>query len=144
MFPASSRVLLMSQDMAHVDPAAVEVDGRDQPVLVSADVEHNPITDLVRAGKCCTQLVEAMEVCLFHRLEPAHPCSLAVRVTYPELTQRFTGDDVHEKIVSRLEIIGKWCSEAANFITFDRPSSTMTTRLLSQKGLTKGALYCTL
>jgi len=50
--------------------AAVEMNGRDQPVFVAADVEDDPVIDLIGGGEDLSQFGKTMEFGLLHDLEP--------------------------------------------------------------------------
>jgi hypothetical protein len=70
--PMSQIVILVSQDMSNVDLASLIMNDRDDPVLVSADVENGKLANLVCGRERLTQVREPLEISL-----PANrvPCS---------------------------------------------------------------------
>jgi len=70
--------------MPDIDLASIEVDGGYQPVLVAADIEHNPVVSLVCGWKGGAQLIEGAELGTLHNLEPAHQRGLAIGMSLPE------------------------------------------------------------
>ena len=57
--------------MADVDLTPVEMDGGDQSVFVSANVEHDKVSDFVRCGEGRPQGFKARKVVLLHDFEPS-------------------------------------------------------------------------
>ncbi len=55
VLPVSAIIFLVGQDMANVNLAAIEVDGSDQAVLVTTDVENDKRANHIGAGKGCTE-----------------------------------------------------------------------------------------
>ena len=62
----------MGENMTDIYLAAIEMDGRDQPVFVAADVENDPVVELIHGGENLSQFGKTMEFSLLHDLEPAH------------------------------------------------------------------------
>jgi hypothetical protein len=60
----------MSKNMTDIHLAAIEVNGCDQPVFVSADVEDDPMIQLVGGREDLSQFGKAIEFCFLHDLEP--------------------------------------------------------------------------
>ena len=61
----------MRQNITDKDFVPIKMNRRNQPVLVSANVENNQITNFVCAGKCASQLIEVFVIVCPHDLEPA-------------------------------------------------------------------------
>lgn len=50
--------------------AAIEMNGCDQPVFISADIENDPMVEFVSGRKNSSQLGKIIEFSLLHNLEP--------------------------------------------------------------------------
>lgn len=50
--------------------AAIEINGCDQPVFISADIENDPMVEFVSRRKNSSQLGKIIEFSLLHNLEP--------------------------------------------------------------------------
>ncbi len=50
--------------------AAIEMNGCDQPVFISADIENDPMVEFVSRRKNSSQLGKIIEFSLLHNLEP--------------------------------------------------------------------------
>src|SRR5579872_4052301 len=85
MFPISSIIFLVCQDVADVDLLAIEVDRGNESIFVSADVEHDEIADLVCTWKCRSQSGKSWKVILLHNFEPARQRIFAVWMHRPKL-----------------------------------------------------------
>lgn len=81
--------------MTNIHFAAIEMNGRDQPVFVAADIENDPMVEFVSRRENLSQLGKVIEFGLLHNLEPTLQRHATVRIFLPKLDQRFTGDDVH-------------------------------------------------
>ena len=57
--------------MANVNFASTKVDRSNKPILVAADIEHNPSADLIGRWEGGAQLVEVAIVGMPHYFEPA-------------------------------------------------------------------------
>ena len=75
----------MSQHVADVDLASVEMDDGDESVFVPANVEHDQVADFVRRGKGGAQGLKARKVVLLHDLEPSGKGTFTVRVLFTKL-----------------------------------------------------------
>jgi hypothetical protein len=93
--------------MTDIHFAAIEMDGCDEPVFVAADIENNPVVHLIGGREDLSQLGKTVEFGLLHNFEPAPQRHLTIGIFLPELGQRFAGDDVHARILSQIEILGK-------------------------------------
>src|SRR6185436_6617722 len=60
--PSSLVVLFVGQDMPDIDSLAVEVDGRNQPVIVPTYVEDDQAFHPISAWECPSQVIEVLEV----------------------------------------------------------------------------------
>ena len=94
--------------MADVDLAAIEMYRRDESVFVAPDIEYNPITNFVGRRECGPQFAEITEIRVLHHLEPANECRSAIWMLLPEQAQRLAGDDMHDLIISHIEIFQEW------------------------------------
>jgi hypothetical protein len=94
----------MGENMPNIHLTPVEVDGHNQPVLVSAYVEHKPAIDLINRWKGGTQLREASKLGLSDDFVPADKCGPAVGVLFPEQAERLARDDVHFVSLSQNEM----------------------------------------
>lgn len=74
----------MREDVPDVKLASVEMNRSNQPILVAADVEHDPVIDFVRRRKGGAQISKTLEVSAPYRLEPPCQRCFAVRVLLPE------------------------------------------------------------
>ncbi len=95
----------MGQNMTNIYFAAIEMNGGDQPVFITADIENDPVIEFIGGGEDLSQLGKTVEFGLLHDLEPTHQGCLAVGMFLPKFDQRFAGDDVHRKIISQIEIL---------------------------------------
>ena len=75
--------------------AAVKVNGRDQAVLVAADIEYDKITDFVGRRKRTAQGGKVVKFGLPHNLKPARQRLLAGGMLLPEQAQGFARDHMH-------------------------------------------------
>lgn len=62
----------MGEDMTNIDLATVEMKGCDQPILVAANVENDPMIQFVGGRKDLSQFSKAVEFGLLHDLDPTH------------------------------------------------------------------------
>src|SRR5207302_10478937 len=83
--PSSSVILLMGQHVADINLMAVEMDNGDEPVFVSANVEHNEVADFVRRWEGGPHCLKARKIMLLHNFEPPHQRIFAVGVLFPKL-----------------------------------------------------------
>jgi hypothetical protein len=97
----------MSENMTDIHFATIEMDGRDQPGFVTADVENDPGIEFIGGRKDLSQFGETFEFGFLHDLEPTHERCLAVGIFLPKPDQRFAGDDVHASSISQFEIEDK-------------------------------------
>jgi hypothetical protein len=74
----------MCQHVTDIHLAAVEVNGSDQPILVTANIEYDPIVNVVRRWENGTQLRKTPERRMPHHFEPSSECCPAVRVLFPK------------------------------------------------------------
>jgi hypothetical protein len=97
----------MGQNMTDIHFSAVEMHRGDQPVLVAADVENDPVVEFIGGGEDLPQFGKTFEFGLLHDLVPTQERRPAVGILLPKLDQRFAGNDVHGDIISQFEIIDK-------------------------------------
>jgi hypothetical protein len=74
----------MREHMANVDSAAIEMDDGNQPVLIAANIEHNPLTHLVCGRERGAEVLEGFKAGLSHNPEPPLKRRLAVGMFLPE------------------------------------------------------------
>lgn len=87
----------MGQDVPDVDSAAIEVDGGNQPVLVSSNVEDYEALHPVSAWKCRSEFIEVLEYALLGDGVPTTQRALTLGVALPKFSQGLAGNDVHDK-----------------------------------------------
>ncbi len=56
--------------MTNIHFASIEMNGRDQPVFVAADIENDPMVKFVGGWENLSQLGKVIEFGLLHNLEP--------------------------------------------------------------------------
>ena len=56
--------------MTNINFAAIEMDGCDQPVFIAADVENDPVIQLIGGREDLSQFGKTIEFGLLHDLEP--------------------------------------------------------------------------
>jgi hypothetical protein len=56
--------------MTDIHFAAIEMNGRDQPVFIAADIEDDPMVKFVCGRKNLSQFGKGVKFCLLHDLEP--------------------------------------------------------------------------
>ena len=93
--------------MTNIHFAAIEMDGCNEPVFVAANIENNPMVYSINRRKNLSQFSKAIKFGPLHNFEPTPQRHLTIGMFLPKLHQRFAGDDVHKKILSQIEIIGK-------------------------------------
>jgi len=108
--------------MTNVHFAAVEMDGGNQSVFVTTNIENNPLVNFVRRWKSHAQFCKTLKLALLNDLKPSQKGCLAVWVFFPELDQGFAGNNVHGRILSQIEIFIKDISKIAS----PPPQSTKT------------------
>ncbi len=62
----------MGQNMTDIHFAAIEMNGRDQPVFVAADVENDPVIQFIGRRESLSQFSKTFEFGLLHDLEPTY------------------------------------------------------------------------
>ena len=75
----------MGQHVADIDLASVEMDGSDESIFVSANVEHDEVADLVRRWESSPQGLKARKVVSLHDFEPSGKRTFAIGVLFPKL-----------------------------------------------------------
>jgi hypothetical protein len=75
----------MGQHVTDIDLMAVEMDGGDESVLVSANVEDDEVADFVRRREGSPHSLKARKVMPLHNFEPPHQRTFAVGVLFPKL-----------------------------------------------------------
>ena len=85
----------MGENMTNIHFAAVEMNGRDQPIFVTANVEDDPVVEFIGGWEDLSQFGKTMKFALLHDLEPTLQRHSTVRMFLPKLDERFAGDDVH-------------------------------------------------
>lgn len=108
--------------MLNVNLASVEVNGCDQPILIPADVENNPVLHFICGWEHISQFGETMKLRRFDDFEPSSKCSFAVGMFFPELDQCLAGDDMHGNSLSQNEIFCKPQFLASLLELFCQPS----------------------
>jgi hypothetical protein len=61
----------MGQNVTDIHFAAIEMNGRDQPVFVAADIEDDPMVKLVGRRENLSQFGKGVKFGLLHDLEPS-------------------------------------------------------------------------
>jgi hypothetical protein len=61
----------MGQNMTDIYFAAIEMDGGDEPIFVTTDIENNPMIDFIGRREDLSQFGKTIEFGLLHNLEPA-------------------------------------------------------------------------
>ena len=75
----------MGQHVTDLDLVPVEMDGGDQSVFVSANVEYNEVSDFVCRGEGSPQGLKARKVVPLHDFKPSDKGTFTVRVLFPKL-----------------------------------------------------------
>jgi hypothetical protein len=57
--------------MTDINFASVEMDNANKTVFVAADIEHNPVANLVGGREGCSQLIEGAKGGVLHDFRPA-------------------------------------------------------------------------
>lgn len=58
--------------MTDINFAAIEMDGRDQPVFIAANIENDPVIQFIGGWEYLSQFGKTIEFGFLHDLEPAH------------------------------------------------------------------------
>lgn len=61
----------MRQNMTDIHFAAVEMNGRDQPVFIAADIEDDPMVEFIGRREDLSQFGKGVKLSFLHDLEPA-------------------------------------------------------------------------
>ena len=69
-FPFAKVVFFVRQDMTDVTPLAVEMDNYDEAVLISCDVEHDELTNLICTAEDLPHVREILPASCFDGLDP--------------------------------------------------------------------------
>jgi hypothetical protein len=85
----------VGQHVADVYLTTIEVDGCDQAILISADVENREIIHTVSGWKRFSQLRKAAEISRGDKFVPTAERLLTLRFVHPKVSQCFAGNDVH-------------------------------------------------
>ena len=56
--------------MTDVYFAAIEMNGREQPIFIAADIEDDPVVKLVGRREDLSQFGKRVKLCFLHDLEP--------------------------------------------------------------------------
>jgi hypothetical protein len=94
----------MGQNMSNIYFAAIKVNGGDQPVFVAANIENNPMIQLISRRECGSQISKVVKLRSLHNLEPANQGRSAIGMFLPKLGQGFSSNDMHKPIISQFEI----------------------------------------
>src|SRR4029079_1405403 len=94
-FPLPFGALGLLQHLSHVQLPGVEVDHRDEPELVPADVEHRELADLIGGVERLADIRKALPVGVSSYLIPRLKRRLGLRVFLPELAELLLGNDMH-------------------------------------------------
>jgi hypothetical protein len=81
--------------MTDIHFATIEMNGRDQAILVSADVENGKVIDHICGRKCFSQICEGVEIRGAHDRVPTSQWLFTIWMMFPECSQRFAGNNVH-------------------------------------------------
>src|SRR5689334_18684522 len=95
LFPRSSIIFGMSQQVPNINFAAVKMDRGDQSIFITGDVEHHPAFHFVSAWECFPKFIKACKFRPLDDLKPARQRPLAIRMLFPELPQCLARNDVH-------------------------------------------------
>ena len=82
--------------MANIEPAAIEVDRSNQAIFIAADIENDPIVDLIGRWESRPQAFKARELALPDNLVPAQERLFAIGIPFPKDNQSFARDHVHD------------------------------------------------
>lgn len=83
--------------MPDIDFLAIEVDGRNQAILIPADIEDDQIVNHVRTGKHLLEIMEAGKVIRLHDPKPCVERRATIRMVLRKGAQCFARDDVHSR-----------------------------------------------
>jgi len=93
--------------MTNIHFASIEMNDRDEPIFIAADIEHNLVAGFICGRKSSAHFTEIAKGGAPHDFEPARQRQFAVRVLFPKLAQSLSRDDVHAPIISQSEILRK-------------------------------------
>jgi hypothetical protein len=94
----------MRQNVANVNLAPIKMDGGDQPILVAAYIEYNPIANLISRWKGFPQLCKIAIPSLADDLKPTQKGRTAIGMLLPKESQGLARDNVHSGSISQYEI----------------------------------------
>jgi hypothetical protein len=81
--------------MPNKNHAALKKDLQDEPILVSADVDHDVATDEIGRRIVRLEISEYLPVCLLGTLVSGIEGRAGVRMLFPELAEPSAADDTH-------------------------------------------------
>jgi hypothetical protein len=60
----------MSENMTDVYFAAIEMNGRDQPIFIAADIEDDPMVEFIGRREDLSQFGKGVKLSFLHNFEP--------------------------------------------------------------------------
>src|SRR5437868_14410853 len=84
ILPFASVVFFMCEHVANVEPAAIKMHDRNEPILVAANFEHDPLTHFICGWERGAEGGEGFKGGMSHNLEPSLDRRLAVGMFLPE------------------------------------------------------------
>src|SRR5437762_286311 len=87
--------------MPHIHPFAVVMNHADEPVLVSANIEHGKAADLVGMRKASADIGKISPNFMPGRLMPRSQGCLRIWMSPPELPERPLRNHVHARLSSQ-------------------------------------------
>jgi hypothetical protein len=85
----------MSQDGTNINLSAVVVDGGNQAIFVSSDIENGFVIDLIGTWKGLPQLGEILKSARLHQRVPMGQTRDGVGMNRGKFIKPFPGNDVH-------------------------------------------------
>jgi hypothetical protein len=85
----------MRQDGTNINLSAIVVDGGDQAIFVSSDIENGFVVDLIGAWKRLTQLGEILKSARLHQPMPMGQASDGIGMNRGKFIKSFPGNNVH-------------------------------------------------
>jgi hypothetical protein len=96
-FPLSLVVCLMSENVQHKNYLDPIVNPRNQPKLVTGDIEHCSASNLIGAGISLLHVSQRIPIGPPHDLVPAFQAGARIWMPANELHYGLPADDPHEK-----------------------------------------------
>ena len=97
----------MGADEPDIHPPAVVMDAGHQPVMITLDVKHHPVSrQAVRAAMTLLDVLKRLPACRLRFPKPGSQGGLGIGMLLPEFTESFDSDDV-DNVPKLLNVVNR-------------------------------------